>query len=151
MKMGEIKLTYNSTDYKIYCQGVSIGYNPNLFVKSNANGIIPCEVQTNTPENPIYTIRNVQLVEKTGSLTASVLNTLLTTPYDSNNSSTFLTLTIDYGDSSSKTWKGMDGVTSPIKVVVRPFSVTIPMSRSDDGAGNTFEVPTFNLVLQETA
>jgi len=146
--MGEIKLTYNSTDYKVYCNGVSIGYKPNIVVKTNANSVVPCEVQTNNNENPIYTLKGVQLVERSGSLTSTILNTMLTTKYDGTNP---IYLTIDYGASGSKTWKGIDGSTSPIKTVIRPFTVAIPMSRGDDGAGNTFEVPTFDLILQETA
>ena len=143
----EVKLTYDGSDYIVKCTGVKIGYNPLVYSKPNANWIYPVEMQTQGIENPIYTLENVMLIDSASHLSSSLLLDMMTNQYDGTNG---ITLTVNYGREVDRLWTGIDGTTTAIPVVIRPFTINIPVEDVYNG-DSSFYLPGFNLVLQETA
>lgn len=148
-----ITLTFGGVTYGVLCQGVLIGWTNNTVSKPNANGTSVSEIQTQSFENPLYTLRNVELLESSslyGSamLTYPVLISMLKNKYDGTNG---ILLSVNYGASSSKKLVRSDGVTEDIPVVIKSFSPTIGLDKTYDGSATTYNMTGFNLVLQETA
>lgn len=143
-----IKLTYGGTDYTVYCKGVKFGWTNNLVSKPYANGTIVSEVQTQTWENPIYTLSGVELVERSGALTYAKLMEMAKNKYDGSNG---ILLTVAYGYSTTKILPSSTGSTTGIPVVVKSFSPAITLDRTYDGTDTVFSMTGFDLVLQETA
>lgn len=144
-----VKLTFDSVDYTVLCQTVQVGWNNNIVAKPKVNGGSVVEAQTLGFENPTYTLQGVQLTEEAGTLMYSTLISMAKNQYDGSNG---ITLTVDYGSTSSKLLVGSDGTTTAIPVVVKSFSFPIAVKDGMyDNGSNKFYVPTLNINLQETA
>lgn len=152
--MSEVKLTYNSQDYTIFCTGVRVAWNNNNVSKPNANGTTAVNVQTQSFENPIYTLQGVHLtneaLESSDTITYNDLLTLAKVRYDGT-SSTAIELTFTFSNSgTTETLIGSDG-SSPIKVVVDSFNFPFIADTEYDDGTNEYYIPIGTITLRETA
>ena len=134
--MGNIYLNYNSTDYPVYCDQVSIAWKNNNDGKPDANNTEAYEVQTQSFDNPVYRLQNAQL---TGTLTYSVLLNMAKNKYTGSNA---ITLKVNYGGTYLV---ASDVSTTSIPVVIDSFSVNINHKDSKEGT-----IPSYNITLRET-
>lgn len=141
--MTQVTLNYEGTDYKVLCTSVGVGYSPKVEAKPNANWIYPVQAQTLSLENPIYTLKQVMITEEAGTLPSSTIKEILT------DQSAEVTIKIDYGVTVNKYWTSLSGATE-IPVVMKPFSVRIPISDTYDDGTSKYLLPNTDLVFQET-
>lgn len=138
--MTHIKLTHDSTTYLVNGIGVAVAGNVNLFNKPLANGTDIAEIQTQSYNNPNYSISGIHFTGVAGSLTYAALLSMYKNKYDGSNP---IYLEVQYGDSDNLV--GADGTTTSIPVVVSSF--TFPISTSDSRKGY---MPVASLNLTET-
>jgi len=143
--MANITLTNTSltpTSLTIKCASVTPNYKANLVVKPNANKEGPVEAQTQSFENPTYTLGNVHyLLDNTNSIQQSHLLELLRLKYDGSN---YSTLTVTYGDNDT-VLADVLGATSGIKVVLETFGYPINVTDTRKGY-----MPVGNIIFRET-
>lgn len=140
-----VTLKYSGTSYNVYCNNISIGWKNNNSGKPYVNNTTPYSVQTNTFDNPIYTVQGVQLVGSSGSLTYAALLTMSKVQYTGSNP-IYL-----------KFYTGVDGVltqvpdstgttgTDGIKVILDSWNMNVVHNDSAEG-----KIPTVTLTFRET-
>jgi hypothetical protein len=144
--MASVILTNTSltpTSLTIKCNQINTSYKKNNVAKPNANIDGPVEVQTQSFENPVYTVSGVHfLLSDTTTIQHSHLLDLLAQKYDGTNNSTLI---VTYGDGSGRVLADSTGATSGIKVVLDSFSYPVDVSDSRNGY-----MPIGNIVFRET-
>jgi hypothetical protein len=132
-----VTLKFGSTSYNVYCNNIAVGWKDNT---------TPYSVQTNTFDNPTYSIQGIQLTGATNSLTYAALLTMSKAQYIGTNpiylkfyTGVDGTLT-QVPDSTSTT--GTDG----IKVVIDSWNMSVVHNDSAEG-----KIPTLTINLRETA
>ena len=145
--MSNIKLTFNSNEYNVSCSNITIGWKSNTVAKANANGTEAVEVQTQSFENPSYSLQGVGLIEGAGNLTYAILLDMAKNKYNGSNG---ITLTVDYGVGGTDLLVGSDGTTTDIPVVIKSFNFPIDTKEYDDD-GTRRHILTGSIMLMETA
>lgn len=112
----------------ILCSNVTVGFKRDTEMKPLANPGTLAKVQTQSQENPTYSIRGVNLTGASGTLTYSDLLTLAKINFDGTNAPT---LTVKYG--TATTLVGYDGSTTAIPVILRDFTVNIDTKETLNG------------------
>jgi hypothetical protein len=170
--MSEVYLTHKtaitSTSYRVNCTNVSIGWKNNIFSKPNANGGEVVDVQTQSFENPVITLRGVNLV-KGSTVTRDFLtyDELLTLSKVKNTPTEYLILTVNLFDTwinasaaapSDAVLPDSAGLLGGIKVVIDSFNFDVLVEAfvtpSDDVVPGSFEkrkAIVGSIILRETA
>jgi hypothetical protein len=144
--MTAVTLKFGATSYTVYCNNVAVGWKNNNSGKPYVDNTTPYEVQTNTFDNPTYSIQGVQLVGSTGSLTYAALLSMSKSKY------------IGTNPIYLKFYIGMDGTitqvpdstgttgTDGIKVILDSWNMNVVHQESAEG-----KIPTLTLTFRETA
>jgi hypothetical protein len=107
------------------------------------------EVQTQSIENPIYTLSGVYFTNASGTLTYPMLLTLYKLRYGGvgvTGTDQAIVMRAVYGQPGSEiTLVGADGVTTSLKVIISSFNFPIDMSNTKDGY-----IPIGSITLIET-
>lgn len=139
-----VKLTFDSTTYTIPCTSVTPAWNNNTVTSPKANGGSVSEIQTQSFDNPTYTITGAHFTGGAGSITYDALLAMAKLKYDGTNA---ITLEVRYGlTGSTIDLVGSDGSTTAITVILNSFN--FPISTKDTLQGY---IPVGNIILQETA
>lgn len=122
--------TSTTNTYTLDYDLVTVAYNVNVTAEPYANGSSVAEAQTQTFNNPTYALQGVIITERSGSVTYDKLREWATRQY--NSSEKYLTLKIDYGDTSSTLLTDSSGATEGIRVVLKSFNASIGKDRYID-------------------
>lgn len=144
--MTVVTLKYDGTEYKVYCNNVSVGWKNTNNGKPYVNQTTPYSVQTSSFDNPTYSIQGVQLTGASGSLTYAALLTMSKIKYTGSNP-IYLKFYIGVDnvltqvpDSTGTT--GTDG----IKVILDSWNMVVVHNDSAEG-----KIPGLTLTFRETA
>jgi hypothetical protein len=119
-----IKLIHNGTSYTVNATGVSVAGQTNIFNNPNANGNEIVEIQTQSYNNPTYSISGIHFTGVSGTLSYPNLLSMYRHKYNGTNP---IYLVVSYGTSSSLV--GADGVSTSIPVVMKSY--TFPLNTGD--------------------
>ncbi len=142
---------------RILCDQVTVGGKRSNIADPNENNEgTQVQVQTQSPQNLIYTIRGVHFTNQTNTLTYAHILTLYRAKYDGTilGSSAAALFTVSYGgvDSAGKysntpiSLVGFDGTTTSLRVVLDDFNFPVDVKDSKDGYR-----PIASMTLRETA
>jgi hypothetical protein len=155
--MAQVKLTYSGTDYIVRCTNITPGWRNLNVANPNANGGSVVEVQTQSFENPTYSLGGVHILKLSTDVTVVsttstyylAYNDLLNmakSRYDGTNP---IVLTVTMDDSSSVLLNSA-GSSTGIKVVVDSFNFPIDVDVVDYGGSRRYFM-SGTVVLRETA
>ena len=125
--MTHIKLVYSGTEYAVRATGVTIGGRTNTYNTPNANGTAAVEVQTQSFENPTYSIQGIHFVEGSTNLSYTNLLSMYKHKYTGSNP---IYLLVKYEDTDLV---ASDGTSTSIPVVMSGFNFPIKTNESRDG------------------
>lgn len=128
----------------IVCQRVTAGHKREVNTDPNANGTSIVEAQTQSYENPTYSLSGVRFTGASGVLTYADCVTLAKLNYDGTNAPL---LTVSYGKpGSTSVLSDNAGGTTGIKVVLTNFTTNIDTTDSQGGY-----LPITQITFRETA
>ena len=147
MTLPYVKIAHTSltpTILTVYCDNVTVSWKNNNDSKPNANGTAAADVNTQSFENPDYTLNNVRfLLANTSSLQYSHLLKLSKIKYDGTNAPI---LQVHYGKSGSEVnLVASDEVSTNIKVLVENWGFPIDVKQTVNGY-----MPIVNIKFKET-
>lgn len=170
--MAEVYLTHKtistSTTYQVHCTSIDIGWRNNIFSKPKANGGEVVEVQTQSFENPVISLKNVHLIEgSTATREFITYDNLVTLAKVKNTDTEYLLLTVKTFDKwinasaaepSTAVLADSAGVRSGIKVAIDSFKFSLNLDSfvysSDDVVPGSFRKERAmigDIILRESA
>ena len=127
------------TTVRLLCSSVTLGVKKNISNKPIENGTELAEIQTQSFNNPTYTINSLKITNATGTFSTINLLELMALKYSGTNAPT-LTITYGYTDPvrgySEQTlphWTSSGIVTTAIPVILDTGNVNIDVKDSKEG------------------
>lgn len=147
-----VTLTYNGNDYIVYCDSITLSYKMNTVAKPNANGGSVVDVQTQSFDNPIYTLQNVHILYIGTSTGYLSYEDLIDMAKHNNTDSSKIRLKVNYAGNYTDTGailRDSEKATDGIKVVLNSFNFSMNTSKKEMGS-NQNHILIGTITLQET-